>query len=224
MQNLGLLTTLLPWLNRQERDTEQDRLFCRRYYEFFNTNPYLANFLVGGLLRLESERRDGGGLPPGLSQTFRDSLGRAFASIGDQLFWLGLRPAATMAICLLGLNGLWPAVLVLVAAFALWQMALRWYSLGRGYRLGMDIIEVLDNPVWHRAVALATRSAVLLTGMLMGCYLTRVSGVAEVEGGRILLIGAIVGLGLPLIMRRRFPGEVLVLIGCGLAFVLTFAI
>ncbi len=72
-------------------DLEQDRLFCRRYYEFFNTNPYLANFLIGGLVRLEDERAAGPDFPPGTTGTFRQSLGRAFASLGDQLFWLGIQ-------------------------------------------------------------------------------------------------------------------------------------
>ena len=52
MQNLGLLATLLGWLRGLPRDVERDSRFCRRYYDFFNTNPYLANYLIGGLLRL----------------------------------------------------------------------------------------------------------------------------------------------------------------------------
>ncbi len=60
MQNLGLLVTLLPWLRRQPSDINRDRLFCRRYYEYFNTNPYLANLIIGGLVRLEQESLDSG--------------------------------------------------------------------------------------------------------------------------------------------------------------------
>ena len=88
MQNLGLLVTLLPWLRRQPSDINRDRLFCRRYYEYFNTNPYLANLIIGGLVRLEQESLDSGVGGSAMARTFRDSLCRAFASLGDQLFWV----------------------------------------------------------------------------------------------------------------------------------------
>ena len=179
MQNLGLLASLVSWLRRQATDLESDRRFCRRYYEFFNTNPYLANFLIGGLIRLEQERLAGGPLPDGLARTYRDSLGRALASLGDQLFWLGLRPALAMAICLLGLAGWWPAVLAVIAVFAAAQLTLRWVSLGRGLDLGMDLVDVLASPVWHRAVAVVRRVGMVLAGLLIGSYLVRLQDVAE---------------------------------------------
>jgi PTS system mannose-specific IID component len=224
MQNLGLLTVLLSWLRREPRETEQDRVFCRRYYEFFNTNPYLANFLIGGLLRLEQRRCDGEDIPPGFARTFRDSLGRAFASIGDQLFWMGMRPALVLAACLCGLLGQGAAALAIFAAFAAGQLVLRWLSLGRGYRLGMDIVDVLADRRWHLAVAAVHRSGMVLTGVVAGLYLTRVQDVAAAKDVGLLLAGALVGLGLPLLVRRRLPGEILVLVALVLAVALSFAI
>jgi PTS system mannose-specific IID component len=91
MQNLGLLAVMLTWLRTRAREVGRDRLFCRRYYDYFNTNPYLANYLVGGLIRLEEMRENGESLPPDFTATFRDTVGRALASLGDQLFWLGFR-------------------------------------------------------------------------------------------------------------------------------------
>jgi mannose/fructose/N-acetylgalactosamine-specific phosphotransferase system component IID len=224
MQNLGLLTILLGWLRGERRHTEQDRLFCRRYYEFFNTNPYLANFLIGGLLRLECHRRGGGDVPSGFARTFRDSLGRALASIGDQLFWMGLRPALVMAACLCGLLGSGTAALVVFAAFAAGQLVLRWVSLERGYRLGMDIVDVLTDRRWHQAIALVHRAGMTLTGMVAGVYLTRVQDVAASQDIGMLLVGSLAGLGLPLVVRRRLPGEILVLVALALALGLSFAI
>ena len=125
MQNLGLLTVMLPWVRTQRRALNQDRVFCRRYYEFFNTNPYLANFVIGGLVRLEDDRAQSEAMEPGMTTMFRDSLGRAFASLGDQLFWLGIRPAMAMALCLLGLHGQMAAVIALVGVFAVAQLVSR---------------------------------------------------------------------------------------------------
>ncbi len=166
----------------------------------------------------------GSEVPTGLARTYRDSLGRALASIGDQLFWMGLRPAVALAICLLGLAGWWPAVLALIGVFAAAQLTLRWISLGRGLALGMDLVEVLASPVWHRAVATVRRIGMVLAGLLIGFYLVRLQDVAEAMDASMLVLGAMLGLGLPLVLRRRLPGEVLILVACLLAFALTFAI
>jgi PTS system mannose-specific IID component len=223
MQNLGLLVTLLPWLRTRRRDLTADRVFCRRYYEFFNTNPYLANFVIGGLVRLE-EDRDGGEVPPDMLTTFRDSLGRAFASLGDQLFWLGIRPALVMGICLLGLAGQMVALVGLVALFAVAQLTLRWISLARGYALGLDLVELLHHPHWHRGIAAAERLGMLLTGMTAGAYLARVPPPGLPVGEGLLWTGVGLGLVLPVVLRRRLPGEALILVALVLAMLLNFAV
>jgi len=223
MQNLGLLAVMLTWLRARPRDIGQDRLFCRRYFEFFNTNPYLANYLVGGLVRLEEMRAAGTELPPGLTATFRDTVGRALASLGDQLFWLGLRPTLVMGVCLLGMSGRADLVLVATGLFALGSLILRWMALGHGFALGMDIVDLLNQPVWHRAISWGKRAGILLTGMVAGSLVAR-NAALEADGtGLPLWVGIAVGIGLPLVLRRRYPGEILILVALALAVVLDFA-
>ncbi len=224
MQNLGLLSALLPFRRTQPLDITEDRLFCRRYYEFFNTNPYFANYLIGGLIRLEDERARGTQLPSGLTATYRDSLGRTFASLGDQLFWLGLRPALIMALCLMGLHGWQMGILTTVSIFALGQLWLRWWSLGRGYALGLDIVQLLRGTHWHLAITWMGRLAMLLTGLVAGFFLARVSAVDLVAGKSLLWAGVALGVGLPLLVRKRLPGEGLMAMALVLSLLLSFAI
>ncbi|MFO7610581.1 MAG: PTS system mannose/fructose/sorbose family transporter subunit IID [Candidatus Krumholzibacteriia bacterium] len=224
MQNLGLLAALVAWRRGVAAPLEADRLFCRRYYEFFNTNPYLANYLIGGLIRLEQDRLAGQPLPAGLARTYRDSLGRALASLGDQLFWMGLRPALTLLICLLAVAGPWWAPLGVVGAFAAGQLVLRWVSLGRGLALGMDLVEVLAARRWHRAIAAVRRAGMILAGLLLGYYLFVPQPVGGSPAGLAAAVAAGAGLVLPLLLRRRLPGEVLILAAGALAFALSFAI
>jgi len=224
MQNLGLLTALLPWLKSQPADLNSRRVFCRRYYEFFNTNPYLANFILGVLLRLESDQVRGKSYPPELAGTVRDSLGRAFASLGDQLFWLGIRPALTMGICLLGMWGRMDAVLIVVGLFALGQLWMRWVFLGRGFQLGLDIVDVLDHPHWHLGIRVTKRLGMVLTGCLAGLYLSRLGRVEAVAGNEMIWLGLGIGGGLPILLRKRLPGEGLMGVAFGLALILAFAI
>lgn len=224
MQNMGLLITLLPWLRRQSRVINRDRLFCRRYYEYFNTNPYLANLIIGGLVRLEQDSLDAEADGSALAKTYRDSLCRAFASLGDQLFWLGLRPALTMAICLLGMFGSMIPILLLVGAFAVLQLGFRFWSLGRSYELGLDIVDLINHPHWHQAIAWTKRAGMVLTGMVAGKYLVSMNNLDNVPGKGLIWFGVLLGLGLPLVIRKRLPGEGLLGVALVLAVLLSFAI
>ena len=224
MQNLGLLWNVLPWLRRKKRQVNQDRLFFRRYYGFFNTNPYLANFLIGGLVRLEEDRSAGREVEPGFIGTFRDSVGRALASLGDQLFWLGLRPTLVMLICFSGLLGQISSILVILGIFSVSQLVLRWLALQRGYELGMDIVELLFDRRWHLWIARTKRAGMVLTGMVIGLYLAQVADTGVSPGRGMLWIGTGLGMGLPVILRKRLPGEVMILAALLMALMLTFAI
>ena len=224
MQNLGLLWNVLPWLRRKKRHVNRDRIFCRRYYGFFNTNPYLANFLIGGLVRLEEDRAAGLEVESGFIGTFRDSVGRALASLGDQLFWLGLRPTLVMLICFAGLLGQIPSILVILGIFTVSQLVLRWLALQRGYELGMDIVDLLFDKRWHLWIARTKRAGMVLTGMVIGLYLAQVADTGVSPGRGLLWIGTGLGMGLPVVLRKRLPGEVMILAALVMALLLTFAI
>jgi mannose/fructose/N-acetylgalactosamine-specific phosphotransferase system component IID len=224
MQNLGLLNTLVPWLRRQAQPLEERRHFCRRHYEFFNTNPYLANFVIGGLLRLESDRLRFGAPDTHTIRVFRDSLGRAFASIGDQLFWLGVRPTLLLAAATCVVAG-WPnGALLLVGIFALAELALRWQALLSGFRHGFQLVNVLDRPAWYRAIPVLKDAGKLLTGVVAGCFFARILPAAS--GGNELgaILALVLAAALPPVIRKRLPGEVLLLLAAIVAVGLAFGL
>jgi len=222
MQNLGFLTTLLPWLRRRTPGLQGRRFFCRRHFEMFNTNPYLANFIVGAVLRLEEERRDADRSQSVQIKMVKNSLARSFASLGDQFFWLGLQPALMLLSCLLGFWwGIWPGLLVIVV-FALSQLELRRRSLTIGYRLGLDIVDVLDHPGWHRCIRQAKRATLVLVGCFLGCYLARLFNSGSKLPILVILLTVPLGVGLPVLWRIRFVGEGWFLLALPLALILTY--
>jgi PTS system mannose-specific IID component len=220
MQNLGLLATLAPWLRDQGLRREQLRRICRRYYGYFNTNPYLANFVVGGLLHLEHHRLGGGTVPERLVVGFRDTLARACGSLGDQLFWLGLRPALLTLACLLAVVGRWESILALLAIFTLTQLGLRRRALQLGYGLGSDVVDVLAQPIWHRSIAWAGRAALFLTGVVAGLYFAGAASLGSVWGTGPLIGAAVVGLLLPMLLQTKVTGEVQLLLALAAAALL----
>ncbi len=224
MQNLGLLYCLLAWLRIQPTDHNLSRRFFRRYYGFFNTNPYLAGFLVGGLVRLETERSCGADISRRMLETYRDSLGRAFASLGDQLFWLGLRPAVILVCCLFALDGNLIGILLVFVAFNMAQLGLRWWSLEMGYRSGLEIPSLLGHPYWHYGIQVVKRMALMASGLVVGRFLQEVLPLTGFSGGAAFGVGIVLGLGLPMVLRKRLPGEFMLVIGAIAALGLGFAI
>ncbi len=225
MQNLGLVFCMLPWLRDRRWDVDARRRFFRRYFDYFNTNPYLAGFLVGGLLRLEEDRAAGdASLTRAMLATYRDSLGRAFASLGDQLFWLGLRPGVTLVACLWALRGSVAGVLATFLVFLAGQLTLRWWSLQAGYGSGLDIPVLLGNPLWHRVIALAKRTALVCLGFLAVVLAVGYPRAGEGSGGLVLGLGALLGWFAPRLLKRRLPGEGLGLLASLLAAVVGFAL
>lgn len=220
MQNLGLVAALAPWLRARAPAVPIVRRICRRHYEYFNTNPYFANFIIGGLMRLEDESLREGGKGARQVVAFRNSVARAFASLGDQLFWLGLQPAVLLAASVLAWAGRPWAGLGLIALLALAQLWLRWRALGAGYRLGLDIVELLSRPVWHRLIRSSQRAGMVLAGILAGVYLEALAE-SSPAGVRAALWSAGAGGVCGLLLHRRLPGELVFLLGIPLALVLT---
>jgi hypothetical protein len=151
-------------------------------------------------------------------------VGRALASLGDQLFWLGLRPTLVMLICLAALLGNIASVLGVIVVFAAGQLTLRWLALRKGFVLGMDIVDLLFDARWHRWIARTKRAGMVLTGMVVGLYLAQVAEAGLFTDPGLLWLGTGLGMGLPVILRKRLPGELLILAGLVLALLMSFAI
>jgi PTS system mannose-specific IID component len=221
MQNLGLLVALLPWVHQCGLRLTERRRFCRRYYGFFNTNPYLANFILGGILRLEAASGEQGPADD-LLCGFKDSLARSFASLGDQLFWLGLQPALVLLAGLLGLfGGPWP-VLGVFALFAAAEFVLRYRSLAVGHRLGLEIVELLSRAGWHHLIRWTQQASLVLAGIWCGCWLTGLGAGADRRTGLAMAVALLGGIALPLGLRKRSSGEGLVLLVLLLALAISY--
>ena len=89
---------------------------------------------------------------------------------------------------------------------------------------GLDVVEIVAHPGWHRAIAATTRLGMVLAGAVAGVYGVRLAALERPSWGGLLAAGAALGLGLPLVLRRRLPGELLVVVALLLALVLSFAI
>lgn len=211
MQSLGLIYVLYPWLESSSLLLKEKVIFCRRHLAYFNTNPYYANFLIGGLIRLEDENCENSEHPELLISSYKESLGRALASLGDQLFWLGLRPALLSLSIVTGLCCGPQTALLPVLLFAVAQLILRWKSLNIGFELGLDIADLMTKSVWHKSIGIARHVATLLAGILAGLVVVWVYQNSDTTGAVSNIYVMVTGVISFVILKRKMPVEGIVL-------------
>jgi mannose PTS system EIID component len=180
MQNLGFLFCLSPRLRGLYPDSAARRGAALRHMEFFNTQPYMASFVLGTAAAFEEacvaapeERR------PALEERLRQlkrAQGAALAAVGDAFFWGALRPAAAAWAMLVWLF-LWtcrmphPGVcgalfyLLIYNLPALWT---RWDGLRKGYEFKEGLPVELERQDWRKRIA-RVRGGGLAAAILLAC-------------------------------------------------------
>ncbi len=153
LQNLGLLYALFPALEVLYPDQENRTEATRRHLTPFNTHPYAAAAIVGGIL-FHEERIARGEAEPERVAEFKRALMGPLAALGDGFFWLSLRPfAGAVAVATTPWLHAGAAIVYLCVynSVHLWARA-RLFSLGLNY--GDALVQRLvafNVPAWtHR--------------------------------------------------------------------------
>src|SRR5205823_3672469 len=141
-QNLGLAYALYPALKKLYPSPEAQSVAVKRHLVFFNTHPYVAAAILGGVLFHEVRIARGEESPERVTG-FKAALMGPLAALGDGFFWLSLKPAVG-AICaaLVPLIAEWSAVLFLVL-YNIVHITLRARLFFLGLRHGDRLVEQL---------------------------------------------------------------------------------
>ena len=217
MQNLGLAYALYPALERLYPEQQALETAVRRHLVFFNTHPYVAAAIVGGVLYHE-QRIARGEEPPDKVVAFKAALMGPLAALGDGFFWLSLKPA-TGAVCaaLVPVLAAWAALLFLFL-YNLVHLTLR----ARLYLLGLSLGDRLVEAVARanlptRGAKLRAVGAACAGGLAAWLAVTFGSN----AGGRFapLLSAGCLALGVVsyLLVARRVPNYVVLYLAAGLA-------
>ncbi len=199
MQNMGFVFALAPALKKIWKDKEELKQAMLRHIKPFNTQPYMASFSLGQVLRLEEkmaaspvEKR--GEIAEQLAE-IKKASSSALAAIGDTLFWGALKPAGlgiSLAVfCLLGFYGWlflcpdnhgrlgrdyegWKAFTGLAAGvivYNIFTIGVRW----RGLKVGYDCVDSkacgLDSINWQRLIGIFRILCFFTIGTAMFCGL-----------------------------------------------------
>lgn len=217
MQTLGLLYALEPAWPHLYATPEEQAAASKRHLTPFNTHPYAAAAMVGGILHYELLLARGEGKAEDISH-FKTTLMGPLAALGDGFFWLSLRPATgAVGVALVPLLGEWAPVAFLVAYNFVHLVARTWLFV-EGYELGTRVVPRLKElkvPTWSNRLRTVTAAA----SAGVGAWLTQRFG--ALTGGESALVAALVCFGLGAVgvwlVEKKVPPLALLYGAAGLA-------
>jgi PTS system mannose-specific IID component len=217
MQNLGLAYAVFPALEQLYPDKKALEAAVQRHLVFFNTHPYVAAAIVGGVLYHE-QRIVRGEEPPDKVVAFKTALMGPLAALGDGFFWLSLKPAVG-AVCaaLVPVLHAWAALLFLFL-YNLVHFTLRarfyWMGLVLGDRLVEAVARANLPTRGARLRSLAAASAGGLAAWL-AVDLGRTAGGVHAPW---LVAGCLAsGVVSYMLVQQRVPNYVVLYLAAGLA-------
>jgi len=164
MQSIGFAYAIEPALRKLYPDPVEYESRLRLHMEYFNTQPYLASYILGAVMRMEEDRvmgRNADGDVSGLKAALMAPLG----ALGDSFFWGALKPlAAVLAVALL-MTGSWWAPLMFLVFYNTWHVGLRAGMLFWGYHSGGDAVALMTR---HSLMKTAKRFKLITLTVLGG--------------------------------------------------------
>jgi mannose PTS system EIID component len=217
MQNLGLAYSLFPALEQLYPDKKEQEAAVQRHLVFFNTHPYVAAAIVGGVLYHE-QRIARGEEPPDKVVAFKAALMGPLAALGDGFFWLSLKPAVG-AICaaLVPVLHAWAVVLFLVL-YNFVHLTLRARFYWMGLTLGDRLVEAIARANLPTRGARLRSMAAACAGGLAAWLAVDLGRTAGGDHAPWLVAGCLaLGVASYMLVQQRVPNYVVLYLAAGLA-------
>lgn len=166
MQSLGFAYALAPALRRLYPDDTAFDERLRYHAEYFNTQPYLASFIIGAVVKQEEVRAAGKTAGDDI-QPLKEALMGPLGALGDSFFWGSLKPLAAAIAAAMIIAGWWWGPLLYLVLYNLWHLGLRTGLLFWGYASAGDALALISHfnfTTWARlfkAVSLAVAGAIV---------------------------------------------------------------
>jgi PTS system mannose-specific IID component len=142
MQSLGFAFAIEPVLRKLYPDQAEYEARLRIHLEYFNTQPYLASFILGAVVRMEEDRAAGRKVSEDVTG-LKSALMAPLGALGDTFFWGALKPFASVVTVALLMTGHWWAPLLFLVFYNICHVGLRASMLFWGYQSGGDAMPLM---------------------------------------------------------------------------------
>lgn len=182
MQALGFCFEMVPIIKRLYKTKEEKRSALKRHLEFFNTHPYAAAPVLGVTAAVEEQKANGAPIDDAAVNSIKVGLMGPLAGVGDPLFWGTLRPIFAALGASLAISGSILGPIVFILGFNIVRLAIRWYGIKYGYKVGTNIIKDMAG----NRIQKLTEGASVLGLFVMGALVSKWTSVnIPVEVSRI---------------------------------------
>lgn len=201
MQNLGLASALGPVSGKL--GDEADNSLLANHLGFFNCNPNFVPLIVGGVLRMEEEKRSGKPVADGDIDRFKRGLAGPLAAMGDMLFMGNLKPLALTFACIFAIYKLPIGLLAVLLLYNVTIVACRLWGLYFGYAKGWELTNALSGPQFRSVLGVAEAANAAVGGALVGAIVYRFHGNAHA----VWLVAAALAAVTLYLLKRDIPAS-----------------
>lgn len=201
MQNLGFTSALGP--ADAKLDGNQDNSLMLNHLGFFNCNPNFVPLILGGVLRMEEDRRDGKPIDSGDIDRFKRALAGPLAAMGDMLIMGNLRPLALTFACVFAIYRLPIGLLAVLLLYNVMIVGCRLWGLYFGYASGWELTGTLSGPWFRRILSVAEGASAGVGGVLAGVIVHRLRG----DGHTFFVLAAALTAITLYLLKRDIPAS-----------------
>jgi mannose/fructose/N-acetylgalactosamine-specific phosphotransferase system component IID len=171
--SVGFSFALLPvakWLYK--KNPEAKKSFLRRHMGFFNGHPYFISFALGSVMRLEEDLVKNKGSEDQI-MNFKEALIGPLGVLGDQLFWVKIKPAVFSLGVLLFLIVdevvlRLTIITILMVLYNVPHLFMRIYGLVVGYQEGFSVFKYLKMEKFSKLSITYTAMGILSVSSIIG--------------------------------------------------------
>lgn len=198
MQNLGYAYALEPVLDSLYQDDEAKTVRKQEHLEFFNTQPYVANLVIGVNMALEEGVARGDERTTRLVTSMKLGMMGPLAGVGDSIFWGTVRPLLASIGATLALRGSIMGPILFFVSFNAIRLGVRWSLLSYGYKLGLRIVQIIATGVIRRVTEGATIVGLIVMGALVADWAhIQFAPVWHLGGSQVISLNTILNSLLP---------------------------
>ena len=190
MLSLGYCFCMIPGAKRLFTKKSTRAAFLKRSLNFFNTNPYMANWIIGAVLNFEEEATRTKGHDFSEIERFKQRISTVAAAIGDQLFWRLLKPISAIIGLMISFYSKTIGISIFLIFYNLPQMFMRIKGLFSGYENGFGIVKEFSRQKYEKPLAMLNNVGAFLVGVLLIFF-----GNLQFDGNGSQLIAFLIGTG-----------------------------
>lgn len=216
--NYGFAFALAPVIRRLYLKADQPRCF-QRHMEYFNTQPYMASFILGAVARMEVEKA---AAPPADWRQKAEEINALkvgmmgpVAAMGDSLFWAAFRPFCGLLAAGLSFTGVFfsgryaalSAVLFFLLLYNAGHLGVRTLAFAQGWSRGDQVVLSLRKYGFQEATQGLKTTAAMILGVLLALLNHPEQGSISAFAFKLVFFGCLLALYTFTLRRKVGPSQ-----------------